>query len=45
MDKQIVIMKHLSVLGLKRVAWPPPPENYVNTLTEQPVYTKVICVF
>lgn len=27
--------------GLKRVAWPPPPENSVNTLTEQPVYTKV----
>jgi hypothetical protein len=45
MDKQIVIMKYLSVLGLKRVAWPPPPENSVNILTEQPVYTKVICVF
>jgi len=38
-------MKYLSVLGLKRVAWPPPPENSINALTEQSVYTKVICVF
>ena len=45
MDKQIVILKCLSVLGLKRVAWPPPPEDSINTLTEQPVYTKVICVY
>lgn len=45
MDTQIVILKRLSVLGLKRVAWPPPPENSVFSATDHPVYTKVICVF
>jgi hypothetical protein len=41
MDKQTIILKYLSVLGLKRVAWPPLPENFENTVTEQPVYGKV----
>ncbi|XP_023718765.1 uncharacterized protein LOC111870593 isoform X2 [Cryptotermes secundus] len=27
--------------GLKRVAWPPLPENFENIVTEQPVYGKV----
>ncbi|KAJ4427742.1 hypothetical protein ANN_25395 [Periplaneta americana] len=27
--------------GLKRVAWPPPPEHPQRIVTEQPVYTKV----
>jgi hypothetical protein len=44
MDKQRVILKCLSVVGLKRVAWPPPPENFENTITEQPVYVKVTCL-
>jgi hypothetical protein len=43
MDRQTVILKCLYVLGLKRVAWPPPPENFENTVTEQPLYGKVTC--
>ncbi|XP_069702455.1 uncharacterized protein [Periplaneta americana] len=30
-----------AVPGLKRVAWPPPPEHPQRIVTEQPVYTKV----
>jgi hypothetical protein len=41
MDRQTIILKYLSVLGLKRVAWPPLPENFENAVTEQPVYGKV----
>lgn len=33
--------RHRGGKGLKRVAWPPPPENFENTVTEQPVYGKV----
>lgn len=33
--------RHRGGKGLKRVAWPPLPENFENIVTEQPVYGKV----